>query len=117
MKRQKSLNHAAVVPFGQVFERPTNSLAKEAPLLNQKVGECAVPIFQPNAPLPARLLNRVGPVSKPRRRPNQTVVLRKDEPIRLQALEDHVCKSKQSGGPVEEFVSDWRSGMCLPSRC
>ena len=81
MKREQRLAQARIVSFGQLFERHLCSLAKDFPLLSQKIGKRPVPIFHPNAPLPARLLDCVRPVSKPKRRPMETVMRRKDKPI------------------------------------
>src|SRR5262249_61650606 len=74
-------------------------------------------IFQPHAPLPARVLDCVGPARNATRRPCSTAGRRQNEAIRLCALEDNVRQSEQIGGPFEEVVRERTTRQSMTSGC
>src|SRR6516164_10243735 len=114
MKRQQRFAHSRIESLRQMLDRHLLSLAQDDPLLSQKTRERALPILDPVAPLPARLLDRLGPIGEASRRPLETVTWRQSEPVCLRPLKDDIGQREQIGGPFEELVVERASGNGLP---
>jgi hypothetical protein len=71
MKCQQRLAHAPVSPLSQVLERHFSAFAKSLPFLGQEIRECPVSILDPQVPLLAGLLDRLGPAGNATWRPIQ----------------------------------------------
>jgi hypothetical protein len=99
-----------------MLERHLGSLAEDAPFLSQKIRDRALPILDPYAPLPARLLDRLEPVRQASQRPLHTARRGQNETIRLCVLEDNVHQGEQIRGPFEEFVSKRATAQGTPRR-
>src|SRR5215472_3043091 len=114
MKGQQRFAHSRIESLCQMLERHLLSFAQDAPLLSQKTRDRALPILNPEAPLPASLPDRLGPIGEARRRPVETVTWRQSEPVCLRPLEDDIGQREQIGGPFEEPVVERASGNGLP---
>src|SRR5215469_1189144 len=114
MKRQQRFAHSRIESLRQMLERHLLSLAEDVPLLSQKTRERALPILDPEAPLLARLLDRLGPIGEASRRPRETAAWRQSEPVCLRPLKEDIGHCKQIGGPFEESVGEGASGNGLP---
>src|SRR5215469_8499709 len=110
MQRQQRFAHSRIESLCQMLERHLLSFAQDAPLLSQKSREAVLPIFDPAAPLPARLLDRLGPIGEASRRPLETVAWRQSEPVCLRPPKKDIGQREQIGGPFEELVVERASG-------
>jgi len=110
VKREQCFTHSPVAPLCQIFERRPGPLAENDPLVDQKLWEWTLPIFEPNAPLSARVLYCVGPTRKAPWRPFLTTGRGENETIRFGSFEDDVRQGKQIGGPLEEVFSERATG-------
>ena len=83
-----------------VGDRDLDLVAEDIPFSGQDFGDpAAVAVFDPAAPLSARILDRFGPADVSIRRPRRPTGWGQHEPVGLGVVEDHLGEGEQIRGP------------------